>query len=92
MMEWVLSVSVLIILVIIIRKLLKGKISCWVRSVAVGGGSSAGSCIADGKRIQHCQFIAGKPGGRANGRKQYHGFPQDGSGAGQNIPAGGNAG
>ena len=63
-----------------------------VRSVAVGGGSSAGSCIADGKRIQHCQFIAGKPGGRANGRKQYHGFPQDGSGAGQNMPAGGNAG
>ena len=31
MMEWVLSASVLIILVIIIRKLLKGKISCWVR-------------------------------------------------------------
>ena len=31
MMEWVLSESVLIILVIIIRKLLKGKISCWVR-------------------------------------------------------------
>ena len=31
MMEWVLSASVLIILVIIIRKLLKGKISCSVR-------------------------------------------------------------
>lgn len=31
MMEWIISASVLIILVIISRKLLKGKISCWVQ-------------------------------------------------------------